>query len=98
MELLENCELLSIGFNELRAAYELFPESNYIARVIHQRYGQKADERVRLLRIKKVSERYEWLWKHERQLFERVNLGRIASYMNIAAETLSRLRGGKVVF
>ena len=53
-------------------------------------------EQWRLLRISSARERYETLCKMKPEVIERVPLKYIASYLEMAVETLSRVRAGKL--
>lgn len=92
IEVLQNSELQSLTFNELNSYYADFPESNFIGRIILQRYCIQAEQRNTLMRIPGLKERYENLLALHPNIEQQISLGLIATYLNTSRETLSRLR------
>ncbi|MNT31037.1 hypothetical protein D3C72_1668590 [compost metagenome] len=50
------------------------------------------EDRITSLHTETAIERYQSLIKKQPNLLNRINLGHIASYLGITAETLSRIR------
>ncbi|MGY4538197.1 CRP-like cAMP-binding protein [Mucilaginibacter sp. UYNi724] len=95
IELLEQSELLSMTWNQLQGIYADFPEYNFIGRIVTEKYYQLSEERAVLLRTLSAKERYERLLLTHPGILEKAQLGQIASYLGLSAETLSRVRGMK---
>lgn len=92
IELLENCELYQLKNEKLQ---ELFLEDIHIAnwgRKFAELELIKAEERLISLQYKSATERYKELLKNHPDLFQRVQLGHIASYLGITQVSLSRIR------
>lgn len=95
IELLEDATIVSIKHSDLQHLYEQYPEFNYVGRVLTERYYVLSEERGLFLRRKKGKERLEGLLKIFPQIFNRVPLKHVATYLGMKPETLSRLRGNK---
>ena len=92
IELLEESQLVSISFADLERLYEEFPEFNYTARLILQRYYIESERRLRSLRRQTAEERFEQLVRQHPHLLARVPNKHLASYLGMTPETFSRLR------
>ena len=92
LELLEPSVLHSISHAQLAELYHLFPEFNYVGRVLTERYYVQSEQRAYQLRTSSAAERYAELMRHFPALAQRVPLKYLASHLGIAPETLSRLR------
>ncbi len=95
VQLLEPCVLYSIPIDTLNELYNRNIEIANWGRVIHQ-------EAYRTMHLRHISrlyesarERYEKMLEEHPDIFARVNLGYIASYLGISQVTLSKLRAGK---
>ncbi len=95
IELLEDGVVWSIRHAQLQRLYELFPEFNYVGRVLTETYYVRSERRAQSLRWQSAEERYRDLLREFPDLFNRVPLRHIASHLGISAETLSRLRAKK---
>lgn len=91
----ENTELQAISFNKLNEMYRLFPEAERAGRLILEDYYSRLEERVISIQFKSAKERYNALLKKRPKIIQRAPLGRIASYLGIKQETLSRIRAEK---
>lgn len=92
VELLEDSAVISLEYKDLQQLYRQFPEFNFIGRVLTEHYYALSEERTIALRTHTAQERYEGLLKTHPELFKRVPLKQIASYLGMTPETLSRLR------
>jgi CRP-like cAMP-binding protein len=92
IEALEPTAVARIHYNSLQQLYSMYPELNFIARVITENYFVKSEERLYLLRRKTAEERYRYFIDRYPTLLQRVPLKYIASYLGITMETLSRIR------
>ena len=86
LELLETSVLYSVSQAQLAALYREFPEFNLFGRVLTERYYVLSEQRAHQLRTLPAAARYA------RLLAEFPAVKHIASYLGVAAETLSRLR------
>jgi CRP-like cAMP-binding protein len=93
LELLEPSVVHSIGYGQLQALYRDFPEFNLFGRLITEQYYVRSEQRAQQLRTLTAAARYARLRAEFPGVLQRVALQHIASYLGIAAETLSRLRG-----
>lgn len=92
IEALEDCVLMKIHFLELEKSYAEFPELERFGRFVAQQLYLLKEEREYSLLFKTAKERYESLLTNEPQVIRRVSLGKIATYLGISQETLSRIR------
>ncbi len=92
IELLEDCTLVSIHYQDLQRIYQEYPEFNFVGRILTERYYVRGEERAIALRRQTAQERYEALLQQNPQLFHRAPLKHIASFLGMAPETMSRLR------
>ena len=93
---LEPTELIWIGYAEFFSFLEAHPKYESVLRSMMSHFLQLDTEQWRLLRINSARERYETLCKTRPDIIQRVPLKYIASYLEIAVETLSRVRAGKL--
>ena len=92
IQLLEDCVLWSVSFNDLQKLYDTYPDMERLGRVIHERYYVMLEERFLSIHFKEARERYDALLKNSPHVLQRVPLGFVASYLGITQETLSRIR------
>lgn len=92
VETLEDCTLITLKKSKLDWLYQTFVEFNVIGRKLTEYYYIRNEAQANGLRMLSAKERYELLFKAQPQLFQRISLGHIASYLGISAETLSRIR------
>jgi CRP-like cAMP-binding protein len=92
IQAIEECELFSLSYEELHVIYHKFPEFNFIARVITEKYYTLSEQRLFSLRMQRASERYAHLMNHFPEIIQRVPSTFIASYLGITLETLSRIK------
>jgi CRP-like cAMP-binding protein len=92
IQAIEECELFSLSYEELHVIYHKFPEFNFIARVLTEKYYTLSEQRLFSLRMQRASERYAHLMNHFPEIIQRVPSTFIASYLGITLETLSRIK------
>jgi len=80
-------------FNNFMSEYPRFQSG--IAKLLGE-YLLKASQQLNLLRIGSSRERYEALRTIQPEVINRIPLTYIASYLDMALETLSRIRAGKL--
>jgi CRP-like cAMP-binding protein len=93
IEVLEDCTLQSINWDQLQLLYTQYPEFNLTGRIITEQYYIRSEERAINLQTLTAKQRYEKLLSDYPGVLQRASLGQIASYLSIKQETLSRIRG-----
>lgn len=92
IQALEDCTLLCLSYGELQGAYRTFPELNFIARVLTEKYYVLSEQRLYSLRKKRAAERYIFLRENFPELVQRVPSKYLSSYLSVSEETLSRIK------
>jgi CRP-like cAMP-binding protein len=92
IEALEDSTLVVFSNNALTKLYVDFPESERIGRLITEKYYIKLEGRLLGIQFKTAKDRHNNLLASDATLFQRVQLGQIASYLGMTQETLSRIR------
>lgn len=92
IETLEDSVLIAVKREKLDEMYLRFMEFNFIGRKLTEYYYIRNEIQANDLRMLSAKERFEQLFKRSPELFQRVSLGHIASYLGISQETLSRIR------
>jgi CRP-like cAMP-binding protein len=95
IEVLEDCVLQSINWDQLQSLYKQFPEFNLTGRIITEQYYIRSEERAISLQTLTAKQRYENLLAAYPGILQKASLGQIASFLSIKQETLSRIRGRK---
>lgn len=96
IETIEDSTLISISFDDLQRLYRLYPEFNFIGRVMAERYYCLSEERLMTMRMQSTQEKFDTLLRSHPEIMSRAALKHIASYLGMKPETLSRLRGQNV--
>lgn len=91
----ENCTVQSISYHHIQELYKKFPETEKAGRLILENYYSRLEERLISIQFKTAKERYDVLFNKRPEIFNRAPLGKIATYLGMKQETLSRLRSGK---
>jgi CRP/FNR family transcriptional regulator, anaerobic regulatory protein len=91
---LEDCELFYISFEELDYLYRTFVEFNVVGRVLTNKYLRIWHKQARNIRMLTAEERYAFFLETQHQLANRIPVQDLASYLDMARETLSRKRRG----
>ena len=92
IQTLENSELLVLRYDDLETLYQLYPETNLLARRVLQVYYADAEKRAFIARLTKAENRYRYFLVQHQPLVNRIPLKYIASYLGMTLETLSRVR------
>jgi len=95
IQALENTELYYISYKDLQQIYRNYPEFNFIARVLTEKYYCLSEQKLYSVRMMRAAERYEYLMEHQPELILRVPAKYLASYLGITGEMLSKIKGGK---
>ncbi len=92
---IENTSVQAISHSKLNELYRMFPETERAGRLILEDYYSRLEERLISIQFKSAKERYHSLLKNRPEIIQRAPLGRIASYLGMKQETLSRIRADK---
>ncbi len=92
IEVLEDATVLVLNYDEVLKLYADYPEVNLLGRtMIELNYFRIYHRLVSMVKFT-ARERYEMLLETQPDLFQRVSLSHIASYIGIKKESLSRIR------
>ena len=92
IELLEDCELYAIPAKKLKELYQVdINLANWGRKLIEHEF-LKTEQRLISMQFKTAQERYDELINTQPELFKRVQLGYIASYLGMSQVSLSRIR------
>lgn len=91
----EDCTVQAISHEDLLKLYTLFPETERAGRLILEEYYSRLEERLLSIQFKSAKERYQQLFQSRPHIIRRAPLGRIATYLGMKQETLSRIRSEK---
>lgn len=92
IEVLEDCILYEISYENVQFLFKKYPEFNLIGRLITEKYYIKLEERTMSLQFQSATERYLKILQEQPLLLQKASLGMLASYLGISQETLSRIR------
>lgn len=92
IEVLENSQLLRLSFDRLEKLYIEVPGLERYFRILFQKAYINALERLNATMWESAVDRYNDLLKEHKDIFQRVPLVYIASYLGITPESLSRIR------
>jgi CRP/FNR family transcriptional regulator, anaerobic regulatory protein len=92
IQALADCELATISFTTLQNMYKSFPEFNLHTRIITEQYFYKTEQRLYMLRKHDAAAKYDYFLENYETYLKSIPQKYIASFLNIAPETLSRVR------
>ena len=92
IESLADSTLAKLSFNDLQEIYRKFPEFNYHTRLIIEQYFFKQEQRLYMLRKHDAAAKYNFFLENYADYLKDIPQKYIASFLNIAPETLSRTR------
>ena len=93
---IEDTEIIWVSRDVFFNFLEKHPKYEGVLRDMIMNYMSIEMQHMKLVRMGSSRERYEALLKHRPDIIRRVPLKYIASYLNMALETLSRIRSGKL--
>lgn len=96
IEVLQECKLQSLSWQQLNAYYADFPQGNLLGRIVTQKYYIMSEERAIFLRTQTPTLRYEKLLEQHPDIEQQTSQNNIASHLGISRETLSRIRRKKL--
>jgi len=89
---IEDTELFVIKHHDLNRLYLHTPKIERLGRILMEQAYIKMVEQTIELQVLSAKERYENLFKHHPEIFQKVQLYHIANYLGIAPKSLSRIR------
>lgn len=92
IETLADCSLAKLSFIDLQDIYNRFSEFNYHTRLITEQYFYKQEQRLYMLRKHDATSKYSFFLENYADYLKDIPQKYIASFLNIAPETLSRTR------
>jgi CRP-like cAMP-binding protein len=95
IDAIENTEAYFITVNDLIYLFDNFPEMERYARLSMGTVFGHFMERISSIRFTSAIEKYNHFQKTYSNIYHRIPLGMVASYLGITQETLSRIRAEK---
>ncbi len=95
IDAIEDSETFCLEVNDLVFLFENFPEMERYARLSMGTVMGHFMERITSMRFTTAKEKYDHFIKTYHDIYHRIPLGMVASYLGIAQETLSRIRAEK---
>lgn len=95
IELLDDCVLWKLSYQDLEELSAEFPEIQYLYRMIMSSVLIMTQNRIDRMLFQTAEERYDDFIKSHPRAAELLTLGMIASFLGITQETLSRIRSRK---
>ncbi len=92
IEAIEDTSMLRISYDRLEKLYDEVPAIERYFRILFQKAYLNALERLNATMWESAHERYKKMLKEHPDMFQRVPLVYIASYLGITPESLSRIR------
>ncbi len=87
----ENCDLLWLSYQDIHTLKNTYPEFNYIYGRLLEEYFIYDNQRMQLLMILHCQERYQRFREYFPWANQRLKRGHIASFLEMAPGTLSKL-------
>lgn len=95
IDAIENTQAYCLQVNDLVYLFDHFPEMERYARLSMGTVFGHLLERITSMRFTTAKEKYDHFIRTYPDIHYRIPLGMVASYLGIAQETLSRIRGEK---
>jgi CRP-like cAMP-binding protein len=95
IDAIENTDAFCLHVNDLVYLFDNFPEMERYARLSMGTVFGHFMERITSLRFTTAKEKYEHFCETYHNIYHRIPLGMVASYLGITQETLSRIRAEK---
>lgn len=98
IDAIENTDVFCLHVNDLVYLFDHFPEMERYARLSMGAVFGHFMERITSLRFTTAKEKYMHFCTTYQDIYHRIPLGMVASYLGITQETLSRIRSEKWFF
>lgn len=98
IEAIEDAEAFCLNVNDLLYLFNQFPEMERYARLSMGTALGHFLERITSMRFTTAKEKYGHFLQTYHDIYNRLPLGMVASYLGITQETLSRIRSDKSLF
>lgn len=95
IDTLEDCDVFVLSVTDLVYLFDHFPEMERYARLSMGGMFYQFMERITSLRFTTAKDKYEHFCQVYHDIYHRIPLGMVATYLGIAQETLSRIRKKK---
>ena len=95
IDAIENTDVFCLHVNDLVYLFDNFPTMERYARLSMGSMFGHFLERITSMRFTTAKEKYEHFCKTYHDIYHRIPLGMVASYLGITQETLSRIRAEK---
>lgn len=95
IDAIEDTDVCTLNVNDLGFLFDHFPEMERYARLSMGSIFGHFLERIASMRFTSAKDRYDHFKKVYADIYPRIPLGMIASYLGITQETLSRIRAEK---
>jgi CRP-like cAMP-binding protein len=95
IQAIEDCELISIRYEDLYELFRNYPGFNYIGRELVQKYLVDWALQLQDIRLLETKERYESLLERQPDRVRRIPQKYLASFLDMLPTSLSRIRGPK---
>lgn len=95
IDAIEDTEAYYINVNDLVYLFDNFPEMERYSRLSMGTFFGHIMERITSIRFTTAKEKYEHFCRTYNDIYHRIPLGMVASYLGVAPETLSRIRKQK---
>ena len=95
IDAIEDTEAYLINVNDLVYLFDNFPEMERYARLSMGSVFGHLMERITSMRFTSATEKYDHFRSTYADIYHRIPLGMVASYLGITQETLSRIRAKK---
>ncbi|MBF01771.1 MAG: hypothetical protein CMP76_00585 [Flavobacterium sp.] len=92
IDAIEDIQAFCLDINDLGYLFDHFPEMERYARLSMGTIFGHLLERITVLRFTTAKEKYEHFCEVYKDIYHRIPLGMVASYLGITQETLSRIR------
>lgn len=89
---MEDCNIQSLTSAQLQYAYDHFSEARLLSKQIVLNYFKKLDRQLHIIRLASLQQRYELLKNDFPDLFAKIPLNYLASYIGVSTSTFMRLR------
>jgi CRP-like cAMP-binding protein len=96
LKTLENCKLKRISFQNWSLMHDKYPQTHLFIKSIFEKYYCGLERHIINLQKRTAEERFSYLMSKNPEIFNRIRLKDIASFLKMTPETLSRIRASKI--